>query len=380
MKKTVSIIILAALLLLTLTACGKNVGGESESESLETEDKTVDINDTPSAEENGTNEDENNTTELFPFDDVCISVPYYEVITEDWASFKFEYSNFVYDDKGRLIQKECRGDDSYIIDYVYDENGLLLESTETSTYYSSKGDQDIYTYSYDEYGNVLTCTEKDIKADGSAGLRDGNHWEYQNEYDDNGNLIKTTHTNTTADYPNESILEYTYDDSGRVAEHREINYRDNEKKSEYVITPTYDEYGNKVKEVVKNVIDGDSWAHTWEYSEVGSKEYSISSGYLLPSNEWVTFKEVLGLPMPNSCIKSIETAQIEETRYTFDLPEEKEDAEIAYHIYSAILKDYCGYTLMTDESGKTFISKDGIALATMTADFKDAHCVVVTFN
>ena len=59
---------------------------------------------------------------------------------------------------------------------------------------------------------------------------------------------------------------------------------------------------------------------------------------------------------------------------------EKEDAEIAYHIYSAILKDYCGYTLMTDESGKTFISKDGIALATMTADFKDAHCVVVTFN
>lgn len=364
MKKSIMYFILTAALLCGLTACGGNSTNDADSNSADTDNTPANIE----------------TPELFPFDDVSVSVPYYEAVKEKLYSSTYEYSNFVYDDSGRLIQKECSGDSNYVIDYVYDENGRLIETTETSTYLTSKGDQDIYTYTYDEMGNIATSTEKNVKADGTPGFRDGNTWEYKYEYDDSGRIIKESYSNTSADYPNETVLEYEYDESGRVTQEKETNYRDNEKKSEYVTTPTYDEHGNKIKESVKDVIDGGGWSNSWEYEAVGAKEYSVANGYISSVDDWVAFEEVVGLPTPDSCIVAIDSNQSDSTGYMFGLPEGKEDSEVSCFIYTSILEEYCGFTLMADENGATFITKDGTKLATMTTDFDNAHCIMISFE
>ncbi len=327
-KKNLLCLIVAALLCLGMVACSK----ETEKE-IETEEVVE------------TTEAEVEAEEISPFaevpEDYSITVPIYELVKLEGLQ-DYEYSDFVYDENGVLQQKKEEG---YLtVTYKYDEAGNIIEETETSHYgYTT------YTRTYDDKGNMLTESESS-----DFSIRDGNFFEYEYKFDDLGRVIETKcENNTDGNYT--SIINYTYDENGNVSLEKQTSYYDGELGSIYEVECYYDGNGNRIKEVVTDMEDGDGWTNYMTYETVG--EYTVSAATdssLMPPDKWVSYTEAEAIPTADSVISNIKFDSVKEQDgailYTYILPSEKDEANKEYYKYQQIIAQHTPHTLSVEDS------------------------------
>ena len=143
----------------------------------------------------------------------------------------------------------------------------------TTTDYNADGSVETLTkYIYNEYGNTLKATS--YAADSSI----ESLAEYEYEYDDKGNTIKYTSTETDADgnVTSSQLFEYEYDDNGNIIwESDAVNdVRWNEPWTNW-FEYEYDDNGNKIKEIRTNADADrnvtDSSLVEYEYDDNGNE-------------------------------------------------------------------------------------------------------------
>lgn len=121
-----------------------------------------------------------------------------EYVYANWGERPHHYNLYEYNEKGLLIKNKKYWwstlnsifySDDYI-EYVYDENDRLI--IEYSAYQSMQNIYNIYTYEYNEKGNLIKRINNKKNTDNAeTDLSDtyiDAYWVY--EYDDNNNLIK----------------------------------------------------------------------------------------------------------------------------------------------------------------------------------------------
>lgn len=397
MKKLISILLSVLVLCCTLSACGKSeevkqVDQAIEEVKLHPDDKALigkarklydGLSEEMQKEVSGLDallEAEKNL-DKFDFIQVDIKIPIYEVVEQSVSGMKpKEYSDFVFDDKGRLVQKKEGKNDSCIIDYTYDDQDQLVKEVRTTKSFKEVV-KETYTYTYNDHGEIASTTEAYFGEDGVSKPstkynRDGNRWEYEYEYDEQGRVIKKIEVLKNDDSDHSMIYKYEYDSTGKVSTEWEISMEGDQKKSEWEIKPVYDERGNKIESHAKDLLSGDKLDQRWKYAEVGYKNYSVGNGRVLPSEQWVSFDEIHGFPSPDSCVVAISSDKKESPSYTYKLPEDPVEAEDCCFAYTKILEDYCGFKIVK-EADVTNIIRDGDILATMKADPTGSHTLQI---
>lgn len=98
--------------------------------------------------------------------------------------------------------------DIYSYDNVFDAEGRIIKKTVTHT--RDESDLDVYTYTYDDSGNILS--EKHESSGGETSGVSESLTEY--EYDSSGNLIREVTTGPEEDSVTETV--YEYDDQDRL--------------------------------------------------------------------------------------------------------------------------------------------------------------------
>lgn len=196
---------------------------------------------------------------------------------------------YVYDDEGRVITEYNRSGDNYVM-REYDENGnhcasVCYENGEVA--YTS-------TSLYDDHGEFYCLVSEYARGYTYKSQR------YNNEYDENGRIIKTTRTdydsgetenideyrydadgNTVYDKTftvgrkliGEStvICEYTYDSNGnKLTKSYSIEYADEDKKADNLVYTEDYEYDDKNRMVKRNhYVDGElCWYIEYKYETV----------------------------------------------------------------------------------------------------------------
>ena len=134
-------------------------------------------------------------------------------------------------------------------DFFYDENGNLIQEIET--YHD--GTKDITDYTYDANGNLAKRVYTDSNGDKS--VRDYT-------YDANGKLIKRVYTDSDGD---KEVCDYTYDAKGNLIKEVYTNSYGNKSISDY----TYDAKGNLIKEVY-TYSDGNKSIYDYTYDVNGN--------------------------------------------------------------------------------------------------------------
>lgn len=197
--------IFVILMIILLSACSP-----TESVNKEGNNDTQTVNE---IETNNTNEQSNKITLLskIKFDSEFLNMHFERecVYDDNYRLIKEGPYEITYDDQNRVITRgsenfyyDSEGNLSYTVGkwespfYMYfDENGLMIKQVEGPD--SNEG----WFYEYDEHGNEIRRTRSS-----SYGLVYEN--EYQNFYDEKGNLIKRIDAYGTE--------EYEYDESGRL--------------------------------------------------------------------------------------------------------------------------------------------------------------------
>lgn len=187
-----------------------------------------------------------------------------------------------YDAAGRVTSLE---NDVGVYTYEYDENGNLLSSSSHYITYSMEDGTEIacdtnYVYTYDTNGNRIryeltyvlgdetTVTEREYTYDDAGLMLSSKSYtngelasEEQCTYDDAGNLLLSETTSTDGSVRS---AEYTYDDAGNLL--RKETATDG--MTEYI--DTYDEAGNMLSETTYS--DGEvSGETTYTYDSEGRK-------------------------------------------------------------------------------------------------------------
>lgn len=202
---------------------------------------------------------------------------------------------YEYDEKGNLT-KEARYDETETLRayevYEYDENGYVLKNTRYSasgvktgyteyfenTTYANKYAEERRSESYDSDGNLSSVYEynKNGETTKSENYRNGKLWSAEeNEYDESGNLIKSSSYDADRKFTSYSVYGYNesgkrikiskYDGSGTLTEYTEIK-RD----GEYILSETvYDGDGSKTKytEYLENTSDYNTYSRKKRYEE-----------------------------------------------------------------------------------------------------------------
>lgn len=202
---------------------------------------------------------------------------------------------YEYDEKGNLT-KEARYDETETLRayevYEYDENGYVLKNTRYSasgvktgyteyfenTTYANKYAEERRSESYDSDGNLSSVYEynKNGETTKSENYRNGKLWSAEeNEYDESGNLIKSSSYDADRKFTSYSVYGYNesgkrikiskYDGSGTLTEYTEIK-RD----GEYILSETvYDGDGNKTEytEYLENTSDYNTYSRKKRYEE-----------------------------------------------------------------------------------------------------------------
>lgn len=200
---------------------------------------------------------------------------------------------YEYDEKGNLT-KEARYDETETLRayevYEYDENGYVLKNTRYSasgvktgyteyfenTTYANKYAEERRSESYDSDGNLSSVYEynKNGETTKSENYRNGKLWSAEeNEYDESGNLIKSSSYDADRKFTSYSVYGYNesgkrikiskYDGSGTLTEYTEIK-RD----GEYILSETvYDGDGSKTQytEYLENTPDYNTYSRTKRY-------------------------------------------------------------------------------------------------------------------
>ena len=277
-KKIVKLTLLCGMVvtLATVSACGSanvsvdteldvNISTEQDSEEasgesseastavvmklVKEESATYEIADDGSKTEDSTSDD------IYEYDAKgnVIKKTYYcdGILLETWK--------YTYDENGNMIENSLYegGSPNLIMEYAYDEKGNMVTEKMTSR------DTDIEmvtTYAYDEDGNMIREEYKSTKGGGISICKateytydeDGNciHVktlydgevvsEDTNEYDENGNLIKTSNLRAEDTNPRITIYEYTYDYEGNILK----SIKKDEQGSKTIAEYTYDTNGN----------------------------------------------------------------------------------------------------------------------------------------
>ena len=356
MKKAISLI-LVLVLCLSLCACG-GATTEPNDEIATEQETTVEIVEAPA----GPPEAAESEPFSFGTESYSIELPIYELVKRSNIAGAYIYSDFVFNEKGQLIEKKESGNSNGIITYEYDDKGRVISETDTSSYGYEKTE-----YTYNDKNLILRT-----KSTSDFSISDGSVSEYEYVLDDAGNIIKETVT--FPEYPNEPLIfEYEYDKKGVLIQETETWYEGSAIYSQYIISKEYDSAGRLIREYVYDVIEQENFdkPNTFEYAVVGS--HSISSENdptLLSKSQWQSFPEIEEIPLPHFCIADIafETKQDNGTAiiYTFILPNSQDDANTTYYKYQSILADVCGFTL-DNSSDMVYISKDGELLGLMMA-------------
>ena len=224
LKKTLSII-LSVLLLLSLTACGK----QAEKPAKTTPTTTT----TAPAEP----QDENYVAAMAKLEEGKWQEAYdlFKASTDPKAAAELEKFVFVpttvtcknslgqdlvhtytYDERGNLLSRANKGDYSWTVKsdsettYTYDDHNRKLTET-----YRFQDETSLETYTYDEDGNELTYTYRNY----SGAVQNG----YTCTYDQRGNLVKKEYMDKIDAAYNYTEV-FTYDEQDRLLTRTRINY------------------------------------------------------------------------------------------------------------------------------------------------------------
>lgn len=178
---------------------------------------------------------------------------------------------YEYDKDGNLVRdtrdKKSGSDDTTYV-YVFDGNGNKIERkwyknlTGTGTPYEQR------TFRYDAHNELI---EESYKYNSWYLSKYSGKYSYENEYDDQGRIVKCICLNASA-----LSFEYDYDAEGRMTVKRQIRnakkggYEAGELEKEY--TYEYNDQGNVIRETTRFAESGDKWVHDYTYANIYSFE------------------------------------------------------------------------------------------------------------
>lgn len=379
MKHIIAICLVLAMLF-TLWGCGKSTPKENAASESAAEPTLVP------------------TTipiELEPFnfatENYTIHLPIYEMVRGTVLGEPYyDYSDFRYNEKGQLVSKFDRAMDETLL-YEYDEQGHLTaaitldedggETTEHFTYYDTQ-------YTYDDtrhhmghlynFGLIKHCYRtSDYEA------YEGVTWDYQYEFNEQGLVSKRTcafsfptFDANGRDYQaySKDTTVYEYNADGLISRETNVDYFEG-KKSEYEYNYTYDSAGRLIQVdsmLFPSYDDYPSYyTDTFEYDVVATREISTQTNpELLTSDQWEGFTEQFDLPMPDTCVDTIEYVGREENTaavvYTYKLPDGQQAANEEYYKFQQILAEVCGFTC-ENRNDMVYINDDTELLSLMMA-------------
>lgn len=162
-------------------------------------------------------------------------------------------SYFAYDENGYLIRGTTGflGQSEIYCEYVYDQNGNVIEMIEYLSDKEGEKRQGAYRYTYSSDSNLI---KEEI-------VRDNKYYTVEYTYDDDGNLTqKATVDSAMPNSP--SIIQYTYDKQGNLIK---------EKGETYAILQTYDANGNLIHREYWLLFESTAYTvYDATYDEVGN--------------------------------------------------------------------------------------------------------------
>lgn len=250
--------------------------------------------------------------------------------TEDGKTIT--HSDFVFNEDGLIIQQTDTSNNSSVHwAYEYDNNGNLIKKrTELGTVGYQQTD-----YIYDENNLLIKeCVTSDL-----PGVKTYEK-EYNNSVDEYGRILQYKATSTDSD--NTYVQVYAYDNGGGISSIKESI----EGYSYYFTTNyRYDVYGNKVRENIKDNSGAYEWTNEYQYQAVS--DYSISSltdTSLKSKEKWVGFEEIPALPMPDDVLSTAQQCRKEEgsacVLYSYIITDTKDCGK-----YLNVLSQVCGFNV-----------------------------------
>ena len=198
----------------------------------------------------------------------------------DESGAEESFDQWIYDERGLLVEEISRGDKYYT--YEYDENGYRTKAV----HYDTDGSEDpsnSYIFENDENGNVIRRIGFDEKGNpkkypaeyeyNSEGKEtaaiiyneDGTLWERRERtYDSNGNILEMS--TVSSDGTKTVDINYLYDKDGNPQE--VTAYKKGEVSDRYVYE--YDENGNRTKEYAYDGYGTQISEETRTYDEAGN--------------------------------------------------------------------------------------------------------------
>ena len=187
--------------------------------------------------------------------------------------------SYVYDENGNVTEKtksyidppSTKKNCSFYDRYYYYPDGTLEYQVDYTFDYNSELLRKNYIKEYDSHGNEILYLR--YSDDGSVYYRSENKCEY----DGDGNLVKETWHDEDAS----QVIEFTYDEAGNMLTEVRTEFSDDSFKNQsYVMTLeySYDSNGNKVKQTTKDSYD-ETTSIEYEYDDrnrVTSKEVYLS--------------------------------------------------------------------------------------------------------
>lgn len=182
----------------------------------------------------------------------------YLTITDAQGNVTMQSTETKYDDAGRMIQASSSigGSEVSYTNYTYDDNGVLTAAVSVTAAATNH-----YTYVYDASGKLISEVRKNQ-----------NNGEYQRKdlvYNAAGNVVKES--TYSAEDVLDSYVEITY--ANNNTEKTLTYYSGDGQPTGEVVVETYDENGNKVKEV--STVDGEvvmTIVNTYVAMEVPAKD------------------------------------------------------------------------------------------------------------